>query len=428
MTGDRAQAAARFRDVFAEREFRALWLSQVLSVAGDRLALVALTLLVYQRTGSALEAAAAYAAGFVPWVVGGLLLARVADRWPRRQVMVACDLVRTVLIAAMVIPGLPLAAMVALLFAATCFAPPFESARAAITPDILHGERYVLGTAVTQTTYRIGMVVGYAVGGSVVAAVGARPALAADAATFVMSAALVRFGIRARPAADLRRVQSAASEIIAGMRLVFRNERLRTLMLLGWLVAFYAVPEGIAAPYAHRLGKGPTAVGLILAAGAFGGVIAAPVFSRLAGGTRRRLIGPFAMGACGVLLLCLAQPGLASSLTIFAVSGVLGVYQIAANTEFIVGVPPARRGQAFGIANTGLIVGQGATFLLAGAVAQVLSPSTVVAIAGAMGTLAAIPLLVAWRRDQRRGGPADDRRDRPTAIKLLRSGRGRDPR
>jgi Major Facilitator Superfamily len=409
VTRDTAQPAARWRDVFADHEFRALWLSQVLSVVGDRLALVAVTLLVYQRTGSALETAAAYAAGFLPWVVGGLLLARVADRWPRRQVMVGCDLIRTVLIAGMVIPGLPLPAMVALLFAATCFAPPFESARAAITPDILKGERYVLGTAVVQTTYRTGAVLGYAVGGSVVAVVGARPALAADAATFVLSAVLIRFGVRARPAADTGRSgQSAAADLVEGMRLVFSHRRLRTLMLLGWLVAFYAVPGGLAAPYAHRLGGGPTAVGLILATEAFGGVIAAPLFSRLARDTRVRLMGPFAIGACAVLLFCLAQPGLAVSLVIFVLSGVLGIYQIAANTEFVLAVPQARRAQAFGIANAGLIVGQGAMFVIAGAAAQVVTPPLVVAIVGGVGMLVAIPLTIAWRHIDRRGGPAGE--------------------
>ena len=96
---------ATFRDVFAVREFRALWFSEILSVAGDRLALVALTLLVYDRTGSPLLAAAAYAAGYVPWVIGGLFLADLADRRPRRQVMVACDAVRAVLVAAMAFRG-----------------------------------------------------------------------------------------------------------------------------------------------------------------------------------------------------------------------------------------------------------------------------------------------------------------------------------
>ena len=58
---------ATSRDVFAVREFRALWLSVILSAAGDRLALVALAVLVYDRTGSPLLAAVAYTAGYLPW-------------------------------------------------------------------------------------------------------------------------------------------------------------------------------------------------------------------------------------------------------------------------------------------------------------------------------------------------------------------------
>ena len=123
---------ATFRDVFAVREFRALWFSEILSVAGDRLALVALTLLVYDRTGLPLLAAITYAAGYLPWVIGGLFLADVADRHPRRTVMVVCDVVRAVLVAAMALPGVPLLALVALLFATTMFTPPFGSPQAGI--------------------------------------------------------------------------------------------------------------------------------------------------------------------------------------------------------------------------------------------------------------------------------------------------------
>jgi len=400
MTTDSVERRATFRDVFAVGEFRALWLSQVLSVAGDRLALVALTLLVYQRTRSPLLTATAYAAGFVPWVVGGLAFSGLADRLPRRAVMVACDVIRAALVTAMALPWVPLLAMVVLLFAVTSFAPPFEAARAAIFPDILPGDRYVLGTAVVQTTYRSGMVLGYAAGGTAVAVIGARPALGLDAATFAVSALLVRYKVRHRPAAAGQQpTRSPSAEIVRGIRLVFADQRLRTLMLLGWLVAFYAVPEGVAAPYAHRLGGGAAAVGLILAAAAFGGVLAAPAFSRLTGPAHRlRLMGPFAVGACATLLFCLAQPGLAASLVIFAVSGAFGVYQIAANAAFVAAVPRERRGQAFGLANAGLIVGQGVAFMLAGAAAEAISPAVVIAIAGGVGTLAAAVLTVTWRR------------------------------
>ena len=245
---------ATFRDVFAVREFRALWFSEILSVAGDRLALVALTLLVYNRTGLPLLAALTYAAGDLPWVIGGLFLADVADRYPRRTVMVACDVVRAVLVAAMAVPGVPLLALVALLFATTMFTPPFESARAAITPDILQGELYVLGAGVIQTTFLAAQVAGAVGGGIAVAFVGTRPALAIDAATFVLSGLLIAFGIRARPAAA--RPETVRSSPLArtrqGFRLVFGDPALRTLLLLGWLVAFYTVPEGVAAPYANK--------------------------------------------------------------------------------------------------------------------------------------------------------------------------------
>ena len=75
---------ATFRDVFAVREFRALWFSEILSIAGDRLALVAITLL-WGRTQSPLLAAVVYATGYVPWVIGGLFLAdsRTARRGVR---------------------------------------------------------------------------------------------------------------------------------------------------------------------------------------------------------------------------------------------------------------------------------------------------------------------------------------------------------
>src|ERR1700744_3938735 len=106
-----------FRDVFAHAEFRALWLSYVLSAAGDRLALVALTLLVYDQSRSPLLAAVTFAAGFVPYLFGGLLLSGLADRLPRRPVMVTCDLARCALVGAMLWPGVPLTALIALLYA-----------------------------------------------------------------------------------------------------------------------------------------------------------------------------------------------------------------------------------------------------------------------------------------------------------------------
>src|SRR5580704_18228718 len=177
-----------FRQVFGVSEFRALWTAQVLSVVGDQLARVALTLLVFQRTGSALLAAITFAVSIVPAFVGGLTLSGAADRLPRRQVMIACDISRAVLVAIMATPGIPIIPMICIFGVMTTLGAPFTSARAALYPDILAGDLYVLGTAVTMTTLQFAQVLGFAAGGAVVGFFGVRVSLLIDAATFALSA------------------------------------------------------------------------------------------------------------------------------------------------------------------------------------------------------------------------------------------------
>jgi MFS family permease len=398
---------ATFRDVLAVREFRVLWTSVILSTTGDRLALVAITLLVFDRTHSPLLAAAVYAVGYVPWVIGGLFLADLADRYPRRSVMVACDAARALLVAVMVIPHVPVGGLVALLFAATMFAPPFESARASITPDILSGERYVLGTAILQTTLLGGQVLGAAGGGLAVAFIGVRRSLAVDAATFVLSGLLIATGTRARSAAARpETVQpSALARMRDGFKLVFGDPALRTLLLLAWLVVFYTIPEGIAAPYARRLGGGPIATGLVIAFTMASTTIAMPLFTRFVRSRQRaNLMGPLAVLTCGSLVLTALHPNLAASLVIFSLSAAFAVYQIAANTAFVVRVPTERRAQAFGIASMGVIVGQGVAFVAAGAATEVFTPATVIAVGGGIGAVVAFVLTLRWRHVSPPGG------------------------
>jgi MFS family permease len=391
---------ATYREVFAVAEFRALWLAQLLSVVGDQLARVALTLLVYDRTHSALLAAITFAASYAPTFLGGVLLSGVADRISRRTVMIACDVIRGLLVAVMAVPRVPLAVLVVLLFVVTMFGTPFTSARAAIYPDVLTGDRYVIGTAVTLTTFQLAQVIGYAAGGGLVGLFGARPALIADAATFGASALLVRFGVRSRavPQAETARA-SPVADLVAGARLVFTDPDLRTPMLYGWLCAFYNAPEAIAAPFARQLHAGATGVGLLLAAGATGYTVGAAAFGRLAPpGIRPRLIAPLATGCSLMLILIAVRPGLPVALLILAASGLCTCFQVAANSAFVVATPPARRSQAFGLATGGMSLGQGAGMVAAGAAAQHFTPVTVIAASGVAGVVAAVAITMGSAR------------------------------
>src|SRR5205823_2363866 len=106
-------------------------------------------------------------------------------------------------------------------------------------------------------------------------------------------------------------------------------------------------------------------------------------------GRRIRLIGPLAMMACAVLTLFAVQPGLIAALVILTVSGACCCYQVAASAAFVTAAPPQRRSQAFGIAQGGISLAQGVAMVAAGAAARYASPSSVIAVSGAIGVVIA---------------------------------------
>lgn len=386
----RPAAGTGFRVVFACGEFRALWAAQLLSVTGDQFARVALTVLVFDRTRSALLAAAAYAATIAPVFAGGLLLSGAADRWPRRTVMIACDLARVPLVALMAVPVVPVPALIVLLCAVTALGAPFTSARAATYPEIL-GDAYPLGSAVTMTTYQAAQVLGFAAAGIVVGFADVRPALLGDAATFLGSAAMIALWVRSRPAPGGGRARPAAIRGTMAVAIrTLRRRASRTPMLLGWLSWAYNVPEALAVPLARASGGGSAAASGIMAAAALGSSAGALAIGRLAApAARQRMTGPLAFAACAVLTAVALGPGLAGLLVILFACGLCDSYQVQASTSFVTAVPDDERGHAFGLALVGMQLGQGATMIAAGALTQHFGPWPVVAVTGAAGAVAA---------------------------------------
>jgi MFS family permease len=316
-------------------------------VAGDQLARVAITVLVYDRTRSPFWTALTYAVTLLPWLVGGLVLAGLADRLPRRRVMVACDIARLILVCLMGLVTLIASAeaalwiIVALLFVVTLLDSPFKSARSAMMPDILTGERYVLGAAVTQTTLQVAM---------------------------VSTSGGHSLGLRA----------GRAGHGPPGRSGRLANRRGQPPRIAGGSDRHGARVRRRAFRHGGRRGRGR-------ALGRAGGQAA--------------LDGPMAVGAGGVMVLCALQPGLIAGLLIIAVSGACVSYQLAANTAFVGVVPPERRGQAFGLANGGMQVGQGLWIVLAGALAtsKAFTPADAIAICGGLGAVLAAALAMSWR-------------------------------
>ncbi|WP_457158838.1 MFS transporter [Modestobacter sp. SYSU DS0875] len=421
-----ADRPATFGQVFAVAEFRPLFGSFTLSTIGDELARVALTVLVYQRTDSALLSAITFAISYLPWVLVGPVLASLADRFPRHRVLIASDVARAVLVAAMAVPGTPLPVLLALLLVVALCAPPFEAARSALMADVLEGDRYAVGTSLTGVASQASQLIGFLLGGALITALSPSAALLINAGTFAVSALWLTRGLRRRPApAAEEEVGSIWRDTAGGLRFIARSPRLLAIVTVLWVGAlFINAPEGIATPWALQLQGTAAAAGLLLAANPAGTALGGLLVGRFCPPhVRDRLLVPLlVLSLTGVLLAGLTPLWLGTGsaayvvvLVLLFVAGVGGASSIPLNVAFVQAVPSAYRGRAFGVAVAGLSGVQGLGVVLAGLGAEVLAPGTVVALTGGIGLVAlAGPLVGLHRTRPGRGGgdtgraPRDD--------------------
>jgi predicted MFS family arabinose efflux permease len=415
-TGAAGTPGSNFRAVLRLREFRLLWLADIQSLLGDQVARVALSVLVFDSTRSGLATAAVYALTFLPALLGSVLLGHLADRLPRRALLVGGDLIRAALLFAMTIPHLSIGVLASLLVLSVLVGTPWKAAESALVVDILPISDYPMGLGLRSATSQAAQLAGFAVGGLAVAVIGPRAALGFDAATFLVSAIVIRIGVRLRPPVTHTPQQSPTSSggprrmWLAGPRAVFGDARLRTLLAFSWLLGLIVVPEGLAAPYASQLGGGAQSVGILLASGPAGVLVGTVIYTRcLSAPTRAKLLGPFATAAGLPLLLCLMTPGLVVSCVLWALAGSFTGYQVQVVTEFVRTISPQVRGQGIAIASAGLLGAQGLGLLVGGLITQFAAPTTAIAAAGGTAVVLGGALWVVRNRSNAIGPPTADR-------------------
>lgn len=382
---------ATYRTVLAVREFRMIFLAQVIATLGNVVAQITLSVMVYQRTQSPLLSSLTFALGFAPYVFGATLLSAVADRRPARDVMVACQAVSCVVVGTMALPGMPIPVLLVLLLVLGTVAPVFQGARAASLPDLLSGSGYALGRSLLRLVSQSTQIIGFAVGGLLLLVMTSSQALLAAAAGFGLAVLFLRFGTRRRSARQPEGGAhgSVARASLSGVRQVLAVPGLRPLLLLTWLPPAFAVaPEALASPYADEVGGGPAAVGLLLCAAPAGSVAGELlVGTLLTAGTRVRMVLPTAVLMFLPLLGFAFRPGLWTSVALLTVCGLGFTYAMGLDQRVLDATPEELRGRALTITLAGLMITQGLGFAAAGAIAEFLPPHIVIVIVGSLGLL-----------------------------------------
>ncbi|WP_435596483.1 MFS transporter [Streptomyces albogriseolus] len=396
-----AAPAPGYRAVLRAPGMRAVFAAHAVSMAGKLAAEVALSILVHQRTGSPLLSSLVLVCAFAPHAVGGTALSALADRFPPRRVLAGCDLLAAVCVAAMLLPGLPVAALLLLLLGTGLVAPVAQGARAAILTQLLDDGLFPVGRSLLRTISQTAVVTGFALGGVLVAAVGPYRTLAADAVSLLVSAALAGLCTPATPALapDGRRSPAGVlADSADGLRRLFADRKVRRLVLLTWAVpGFSAVGDGLAVAYTAQAGAPATAAGALFTGYAAGTVLGETAVARLAPARRRRLVVPLLVCSQAPLAVFLLGPPVPAAVALLALSGAGFACNQGIDPLILAATGPACRGRLFTVQTSGMMTVQGAAIALSGAAGTVVAPGLVIGASGVAGTAVVVILFVRAR-------------------------------
>ena len=396
------------------RDFALLWLGGLVSVTGDWVLRAALPYFVYEQTGSTVATAGMIAAALAPGIVLGSVAGVFVDRWNRKHVLVAGNLLQAGTVTLLLL--VPHEGWLWVVFAVAAaqsliasFASPAESA---LLPTLVSDEQLVAANALNVVNNRIGRLLGLPLGATLLATLGLELVVLVDAASFVLAALLVS-PIAAPPAVRrLRAAEGAVSAVASsawaafwgewldGLRLVRRERVLAVVFgVLGLMTFGGTMLDPLTVAWVRDvLGEGPQVYALLLTAHAASGIAGAVLVSRIDVRLAPRLLVGWSSIAAGVALAVrynVPSVPLALGLSLFvgltSVASAVGVETLVQRA-----VRDDYRGRVFGaLGATGSLLSLlGA--LTAGVLAEVVGLVTMLNVASALIALAGIVVLRAF--------------------------------
>ncbi len=387
-----------------------LFCAHVASGLGDWAGRLALSVVVYERSDSALWAASVTAVSLLPWIGPGQVIATFADRLGRVSMMVACDIARALLYLVLLIT-MPLPIVLCVAFLAGLLAPPFAAARSAAMVDVISPDMYGRALKLWGATFQFEAIVGFALGGVLVATTGADTAITLNAVTFLVSAVLLVPLWKSRASVVHGTPVAGLAGLRSGIRIWRSDPHLqRALVIFVGLGAFSVIPEALAVAFVSETDLPDVFVGLLVAAGAVWSLVvmarlpdldgdhellftasrrtgrygsaAAVMFVAVAAATGA--IGWFGTGEVGTALVAVA------AVASYAVAG--GLDAVGVPTNQVVGrrLPVEGRTAAMSVGMGAAYSAQALVILVVGAIATVVPVAVV--LAGSMGAAAALSL------------------------------------
>jgi len=368
-----------------------IFIAQVISMTGTVLAQLALTVLVYTRTGSALLSALTFTTGFLPYLIAGTLLSAIVDRVPTRRLLVLSNLASGAVALAMALPGIPVAVLLLLAFLLGMIRPVFLGARAATLPNVLPGGTYVPGRSLIRLVAQASQIGGFALSGILLTVVSPPALLLGNAVCFAMAALLLRVGTQERALPPRKSARpSLIQDSIAGMGDVFALAPLRRMLVFGWAVPALAVmPEALVVPYVAGRSAGTVSVGVLLTAIPLGTLFGEVLTNwKVSVERQTRIIRLAAVITFVPLLFFVFGPNVPLALLMLFLSGLGAAFHLGLDRLLLETAPAELLSRALSLQAAGLMFWQGVAYAVAGGAAELIAPSLVITSAAVCGLLA----------------------------------------
>jgi predicted MFS family arabinose efflux permease len=386
--------ARPFLIALRERNLRLLFGGLVTSQAGDWLYNLALLAFVYERTGSTAWVGITTAARILPEVVLGPIGGVLADRYDRRVVMIASDVLRAAAMSALAVVSLTGAPVIlAPLLAAVCTAAgaAYPQCVVAVMPRLVGAGDLAAANAARIGITSLCVIAGPALGAGLLLLSSTAVVFAVNGATFLLGAAVVT----ALPREALRRPTVAVDEVHAsiGADLAVGWRALRehpdALPLVGADVVSSAIYGALTVLFVlvgERLGLGAAGYGYLLSALGVGGVLSAGLAHRAASSDRPRRALIVAAAAIGVSLVALTLSGSLAVAVVLAAAIGAGLFatEVVADTTLQRSLDPAVFARAYGLAVPACVAGIAAGALLAPPCVAVIGLNGTLALAGGL--------------------------------------------
>jgi MFS family permease len=360
---------------FAVRAYRWYWSSQLVSGIGTWAQAVAQSWLVLKLTGSAFALGAVATLQFLPMLVFPLLGGVVADRIPRRRLLLATQigaLAQAVLLGVLVWTGTvqywEVGVLALLLGLTNAFGNP---AQQALVPELVGRDLVGNAVALNSVQFNLARLLGGAIGGLAVATLGIAATLFLNAASYLPAIVVLAVIRPAHAAAVVSVGTRVLGDIGDGLRYALGTPSIRRVLALFAVVGLLGFNWTVAVPLlAVSLGAGPAGFGAMMSALGIGSLVAGLILMRGHDATER-VLALAGIGLGGALVLLGLSSWYGVSLALLVVAGLVGITAtVTANTRLQLLTPDAYRGRVMSL----FVMLMGGTTpigaLLLGAIAQ----------------------------------------------------------